>query len=709
MEGKAVEILISKNAASLEMYAADELAAYLNRLFGISAVISSKPDGKPSYRFVLCLDKDPLLKKHMENVPVLSDQGHIVSKKSPDTVILAGGSPKAAVWAVYELIKCYGVRFLIHEDIFPEDPGRFYLPDIDAVFEPLQKLRSCMLFNELATGSVLWGLDQYRKFIRQIFKLKFNGIMILSFPQSPLTEYEVKGIRRSSGCLLFDQKIPVDRENIGYERLPCDPYYSNPDLSGIGDFTDLLAAVKKLIQTIINEAKRYDMHTALCIMPLEFPLEFGILLGKPSKDAQLGGQTTSEMGDLTGKDHMDLVYAQVDSLLSTYSGIDEIIFDFPEHPQAESLYVKSWVRLAAKYDLGSGINIDKMLSAARNDHIPFGGSERAERDLKSAISMLDFFDVFMASNDLLTKAKVRNIRFSICISAYAAEVFPAIGRILWKDAAFYTSLDYTSSRAVRSMQNLERIDSSVCPSYYIFRLQDDNIGSLPQICTGSVHVLMDEIRRLGWKGFGTVFWPLGDLDPMFAYLSQAAWDHSVTVEKAYTDHFVNVYGHDAARQLCQAMLLLEDATVLLDIGLGPFFPVSGVMDKFIRSKTQMPEIYFHVRAIYEQVLRIFRQAESTVITVSGKKYLSYWMARMEFSIHAFNETELLCEGGSAAETKHTALAKEFYDRAVLEGEAALKALAGNVWDDSDRSTLAAYHHFFVREVKMISADYLRGK
>jgi len=53
--------------------------------------------------------------------------------------------------------------------------------------------------------------------------------------------------------------------------------------------------------------------------------------------------------------------------------------------------------------------------------------------------------------------------------------------------------------------------------------------------------------------------------------------------------------------------------------------------------------------------------------------------------------------------------RAFYDQAIAAGEAALRATAAQIRDDSDRSTLAAYYHFFVREVKEKVAELLAGR
>ena len=48
------------------------------------------------------------------------------------------------------------------------------------------------------------------------------------------------------------------------------------------------------------------------------------------------------------------------------------------------------------------------------------------------------------------------------------------------------------------------------------------------------------------------------------------------------------------------------------------------------------------------------------------------------------------------------------DRAIRAGEEALRATALQLRDETDVNTLAAYYHFFVREVRQRSAELLSG-
>ena len=171
-------IWTAPDADELQRFAAVELQRYLQRLFKFSAEIITTAPAEPACCFVLGLAAAPHIRQASGFLPALSPQGHVLRRVAPDTMILAGGSSAAVTWAVYELVERYGVRYLLHEDVFPESPGAFHLPDVDVVLEPVLSLRSWRQFNDLPTGPAMWSLAQQQAFIRQIFKLKFNGIYL---------------------------------------------------------------------------------------------------------------------------------------------------------------------------------------------------------------------------------------------------------------------------------------------------------------------------------------------------------------------------------------------------------------------------------------------------------------------------------------------------------------------------------------------------
>jgi len=320
---------------------------------------------------------------------------------------------------------------------------------------------------------------------------------------------------------------------------------------------------------------------------------------------------------------------------------------------------------------------------------------------------------------VLERAAARGVRLGLTLGGNSEALFPILEKALWPGATIATSLGYTASRAVRAMDCMERLDAARVPASLVLTFQDDNVGSLPQVATGSLHLLAENLKRLGWRGFLSRHWPVGDLDPPAAYLARTAWE-ATTPERVYEDHLRHVYGAAAAPALAQALRLQEDATVILDLDfLSLFFPVLGILLRSLEAEEPMAEGLFHVRAIYEQARRLLDRAVPHVTGEAGRAELAYWRSRLDFAVEALVEKEWIHEGGvrvhaarrssgDGERERRMAEAKACYQKALTAGEAALAAMASQVRDDADRTSLAAYYHFFVREVRERAAQILGG-
>ena len=153
--------------------------------------------------------------------------------------------------------------------------------------------------------------------------------------------------------------------------------------------------------------------------------------------------------------------------------------------------------------------------------------------------------------------------------------------------------------------------------------------------------------------------------------------------------------------------------------LGLFFPVLGIVCRSLEADAPMPEGLFHIRATYAQARRLLDQAGARVTTAAGHRELAYWRSRLDFSIQALIEKEWVHEGArrvrTARQCAHAAEeqqllreAQDCFDRAIRAGEEALRATALQLRDETDVNTLAAYYHFFVREVRQRSDELLAG-
>lgn len=108
--------------------------------------------------------------------------GHLQLDDKP-ALIIGGGSDRATLWAVYELVERWGVRFLLDGDVFPDDRGgdtsdcvNIRLPERQVVREPLLPIRQWRVINDFVCGPECWGIADYRTLLDQLATLKFNHI-----------------------------------------------------------------------------------------------------------------------------------------------------------------------------------------------------------------------------------------------------------------------------------------------------------------------------------------------------------------------------------------------------------------------------------------------------------------------------------------------------------------------------------------------------
>jgi len=276
-----------------------------------------------------------------------------------------------------------------------------------------------------------------------------------------------------------------------------------------------------------------------------------------------------------------------------------------------------------------------------------------------------------------------------------------------------TNLDYTAARAVRRIDTLKCLNTDKLPGSLIVTLQDDNIGSLPQVAVSQLDLLLREAAACGWEGFSTRYWPIGDLDTAAAFLARASWKRNTTPAAVYQDHFAHLYGEPVVANLSDASELLEEATILIDAeNKSWLFPVAGaVAHNFKGNDPHVDGPAEGVIAIYQQCQDLLEKSEQCVENALGREYLAYWRHRVKFAIEALTECSLASKAASAMVDWETSLRKtadpqatealggieQTFAKAIEAGVRAIYAMTSCIRDDSDRASLAAYYHFLVRE------------
>jgi len=710
--GPRVGVLLGEKAGEIERYAAEQLCGYLRKLFGIRARPTTR---LPHSADVLLLIGNPETNPTVGQAtarkafPKLSEQGIVLRRlrfMGKPALLVGGGSPRATMWAVYELAGRWGVRYLLHGDVLPPR-RRFYLPRVDEVMEPELPIRQWRVVNDFACGTESWGIEDYRPVLDQLAKLKFNRVFVSTYTYQPFLDLKVRGIRRKKATLWFDYHYPITDDMPGRKLFGDVPEMWNPDLPIGASYEELVAAARQHLRALMDHARRRGMECVMNADLIEFPPEFKRLLPDWREVHQLakltivpGPNTAVEDPGLT-----ELATAVLRQTVDTYPQVDFIALGMPEFRQWVEHYKRAWKALDRKYGIEKVRPLADVLAAAQERTGYPGGAERAVREVKGDIVSLYYYDRLLTDLRVMDDSHRPDVKFLIV--NVAEELFPILGRILPPGAEAVHFVDYTPSRIVKRRQVLRNIPNREVPSTLQYTLHDDNTGLLPQLETGPLHKLTVELRRHGWAGFLTRYWLIGDHDPCVSYIARAAWDKSATPEDIYRDQISTVCGAAAVEDMLTVLREVEAATVLLEWhGLGLTFPVPGMMMKHWEPQP-LPKEIIRVRERYRRALNAASRARKKV-SGAGRKYVDYWIGRLRFGIEYLDAVEELRTAAAADADGKATEALRHAEAALAAACRGLEAYARVARDQSDRGAIAVMAEYVYRPLKA-KVEELREK
>ena len=113
----------------------------------------------------------------------------VILQEEP-AVIVGGNDENGTMYAVYELLERTGIVFQLNKNIIPEQKPDLSLPMLNVRMDRIVKYRGVFVWH-----GYTWymGLDDYRKLIDQLAKLKFNCLQFYSGMCAPWVECSYKG------------------------------------------------------------------------------------------------------------------------------------------------------------------------------------------------------------------------------------------------------------------------------------------------------------------------------------------------------------------------------------------------------------------------------------------------------------------------------------------------------------------------------------
>ena len=697
-----VHIVVGPQADPLERYAARELELMLEKLFPVSATVGSEPDPTATATVLLGRPQsNPELDSAVgEAWPQLSDQGLLVRRlhTDPATLVVGGGSPVAVMWAAYELGERCGVRYLVNQDVYPAKIPWNGWPSLDVAMEPNLRIRCWRLVNELALGPISWSMEENRRFLRQIAKMKYNRIHCSLWPAHPAVHYTFQGMPKPPGVIYFGLRFPIDDDMVPAKRFAGQEFFTNPELVGAASPEEERHRFTALVRGIMDEARQLGMETGLSIQPFEWPKEFIEVLPGSEPAHQLGRVTAGPGKNQSIEDPLlrEMVATIIRAYIETYPRIDHVHIGMPEHRGWSGQAAEAYERLAETYGADPDA-FEQLCQQARSRTSFPGGGQRVEQMLKGDISALWFFDSLLREKQLLQRPG-GGPDVKLVYNAVVPELHPLMNKMIPSGGELLSFIDYTASRVLRQRKLIQAVSPDHAPSTLIFTLADDNVGVLPQLATGSVHALMGDLRKSGWSGFYTRYWTVGDLDPTVHFLARASWQAELTPQEAYVDQVRHVCGEESVAPAVEALELIEQITLGLDQhGLGFAFPVPGMMTKHYKkgglsgSLKQDHQEYRRALELMDEAHRLSRPA--------GRAYAKYFLERLRFAdrfldaAEAYGATAIAEKSGDPDEARRQI---ELAYQAIRE---ALEAYAGVAKDHGDLGAIALMNEYCYRPIR----------
>jgi len=649
----SIEVVMSPDATELERFAAAELHRYLERLFGAVVKQSPSPAGAADGVFLLGTPgRVPGLPEGSASLPRLSDQGFLLRKTAcadkPATLVV-GGSPAAVMWGVYELVERYGVVYLLGGDVYPEKRRAFQMPEIDQVFEPTFTARWFKTMGDFAMGMEGWGMADYRPFLDQLAKLKFNRIRIGGCASAPFLDLQLKGVKRTSAVLWYGEHYPITPDMPGRNLFGKETEFWNPDLlTPQAPCDQLIAAGQRHMHELIAYARSRGIQASGVWSLTDFSKDFRSVIPDAQTVNQLG-QLTVAPGPKARPDDADLMEiggTVIRTILNEYPEAHS--HGFPvgtEWPSWIDLYEWAWRELDKQYGIESVLPLKEVLRRAgqRADHWD-GGAARSVMEVKGHITGLYYLLRLWNSPDVLPKTRKPDAR--LVVYEVAEELWPLLPRIMPKNSELVIVMDYNPTRVLRRRNVLATVPAKELPTTMVLTLHDDSVGTLPLLTTGALHELVGDMRKCGVSGFCTRQWLISDHDASTDYLAKAAWDSGATPSGVYSRYIRTLCGEAAVEPMLEVFLQIETVTSRLeDHGMGLTFPHAGMMMRQW-SPEAMPVPLAEDRAIYRRALDAIRKVP-TPSRPEGKAYVRYWTGRLEFAVRYFDAIALVKKAATA--------------------------------------------------------------
>jgi len=187
-------------------FAARELAGLLDSVYADAEFpVKSEEPGSGRAIFLGTPQTSPLIREMVDQEELSQKDAFVVRTgevSGHQVGVIAGESPRAVLYSVYELLEELGCGFYLSYNAMPgEKAGSFSFEKWDFSDQPLTGDRIVFDWHNFLSSCSTWDLPHWRKWIAQAARMRYSGVMVHAYGNNPMFQFSHNGKTKPVGYL----------------------------------------------------------------------------------------------------------------------------------------------------------------------------------------------------------------------------------------------------------------------------------------------------------------------------------------------------------------------------------------------------------------------------------------------------------------------------------------------------------------------------
>ncbi len=621
-----IAIMTNPNWTSPEKVAADELKHYLSVLYPKTRFVLSRPSAhmKADGRIILGCKRslEKLAKEAMES-KLDGPESYVVTHRTSDgepVGIILGEDPAGVVYGVYDLLEKLGCGFYLTFDDVPPTQSSFSFDSWSLADRPLTRIRLVFNWHNFLSGCTGWDLKQWKQWITQSQKMKYNTIMVHAYGNNPMFTFRFNNMAKRVGYISTTRRgRDWGNEHVNdVRRLPGGVVFGGPEFGSDAALVpndQRIKATQTLMQKVFAHAEERGMNVCFAIdLDTNSMLPQDMIKSLPEAERVFNGRLWLPRPDTVGG--YRYYKAQVDALFSLYPQID---------------FLALWRRGSAQ-EWGE-LKLEQFPESWRTEYEQYIARKPEAGKLPQSRRSFALGKVVRTFRKVLDDSSRKDVK--IGMGSWENEWVPALNEFLPRDVIIMpldsSCMRYRAGSFLRRKHGLDPLVAAkgrILPIIWAHHDDGEYIGR-----PDDPHLYFnDTLEEMDASGFGVIHWMQRPLDLFFKNHCRQVWHSSKNEEPRTTCLSMgrSAFGEENAEPLGEYLYQWWTGAPI-------FGRVTG--DHFFPRREGIPD---PERAIQEcrKRIQILEQADLSSMTEDERTRLAYFKA-LESMIIAVTQAQEL--------------------------------------------------------------------